>query len=208
MPAMAAANSEAIGKRVADLDYAPPFQFGIRAFEARQPHRGSGARPRPRYRNSGSEAADTALRSHQLLSDRRPGRPYPADRPRAWLSGVGFGGTSVGIVGNQRSTAPAPASIISHTYDREEAGLQQGRAGIARISPTMWSGWSICTAHDRRRDRRAMAGSTGVLPARRGYLKRLREITPKRHRASSAGHAGYGRLGCLAAERMACCRTC
>ena len=55
-----------------------------------------------------------------------------------------------------------------------------------------------------------MAGSTGVLPAPKGYLKRLREITQKHGILLIFDEVitGFGRLGfAFAAERTACCRT-
>ena len=82
--------AEAIGKQAAALDYAPPFQFGIpQAFElaSRIADLAPAGLDHVFFCNSGSEAADTALKIalayHQV---QRPGHPHPADRPRARLS--------------------------------------------------------------------------------------------------------------------------
>ena len=82
--------AEAIGKQAAALDYAPPFQFGIpQAFElaSRIADLAPAGLDHVFFCNSGSEAADTALKIalayHQINGQ---GTPHPADRPRARLS--------------------------------------------------------------------------------------------------------------------------
>ena len=72
------------------LDYAPPFQFGIpQAFElaSRIADLAPAGLDHVFFCNSGSEAADTALKIalayHQINGQ---GTPHPADRPRARLS--------------------------------------------------------------------------------------------------------------------------
>ena len=82
--------SAAIAKQAETLDYAPPFQFGIpQAFElaSRIADLAPAGLDHVFFCNSGSEAADTALKIalayHQI---QRPGHPHPPDRPRARLS--------------------------------------------------------------------------------------------------------------------------
>ena len=82
--------SAAIAKQAETLDYAPPFQFGIpQAFElaSRIADLAPDGLDHVFFCNSGSEAADTALKIalayHQI---QRPGHPHPPDRPRARLS--------------------------------------------------------------------------------------------------------------------------
>ena len=82
--------SAAIAKQAETLDYAPPFQFGIpQAFElaSRIADLAPAGLDHVFFCNSGSEAADTALKIalayHQTPG---PGHPHPPDRPRARLS--------------------------------------------------------------------------------------------------------------------------
>ena len=99
--------AEAIGKMAATLDYAPPFQFGIpQAFElaSRIVDLAPEGLDQVFFCNSGSEAADTALKIalayHQING--QGGRSRLIGRERGY-HGVGFGGTSVGgIVGNRK----------------------------------------------------------------------------------------------------------
>src|ERR1700709_2355128 len=88
--------SDAIGQQSAALDYAPPFQFGIpQAFELAS--RIADLAPKGLdhvfFCNSGSEAADTALKIalayHQIGG--RGTRP-PTGCPQLRYHGVGFGG--------------------------------------------------------------------------------------------------------------------
>jgi beta-alanine--pyruvate transaminase len=77
--------SSAIAKQAEALDYAPPFQFGIpQAFElaSRIAELAPAGLDHVFFCNSGSEAADTALKIALGLSpDQRPGQPHPPDRP-------------------------------------------------------------------------------------------------------------------------------
>ena len=99
--------SPAIGKKAETLDYAPPFQFGIpQAFElaSRIADLAPAGLDHVFFCNSGSEAADTALKIalayHQING--QGGRTRLIGRERGY-HGVGFGGTSVGgIVGNRK----------------------------------------------------------------------------------------------------------
>ncbi len=82
--------SSAIARQAEALDYAPPFQFGIpQAFElaSRIADLAPAGLDHVFFCNSGSEAADTALKIalayHQLNGQ---GTRTPPDRPRARLS--------------------------------------------------------------------------------------------------------------------------
>ena len=120
---------------------------------ARQPHRRSGARrPRPRvllqFRlGSGRHRAQDRA---GLSPDQRPGQPHPPDRPRARLSrrrlrrhlGRRHRQQPQDVrlaAGRRRSSARTPTTARSRPSARASRNT-------ARISPTSWSGWSICTA--------------------------------------------------------------
>src|ERR1700709_1475670 len=98
--------AEATGKQAAALDYAPPFQFGIpQAFElaSRIADLAPAGLDHVFFCNSGSEAADTALKIalayHQIQGQGTLTRPLGRERG---YHGVGFGGTSVGALANNR----------------------------------------------------------------------------------------------------------
>src|ERR1700754_984268 len=97
----------AIAKMAETLDYAPPFQFGIpQSFElaSRIADLAPAGLDHVFFCNSGSEAADTALKmalAYQQLNG-QGSRTRLIGRVRGY-HGVGFGGTAVGgIVGNRR----------------------------------------------------------------------------------------------------------
>src|SRR6187401_3409882 len=205
--------SEAIAKMAATLDYAPPFQFGIpQAFELAS--RIADLAPKGLdhvfFCNSGSEAADTALKIalayHQING--QGGRSRLIGRERGY-HGVGFGGTSVGgIVGNRKIYGSLLTGVdhISHTYDREKQAFSKGEPeygahfadDVERLVNLHGANTIAAVIVE------PMAGSTGVLPAPKGYLKRLREITQKHGILLIFDEVitGYGRLGfAFAAER-------
>src|SRR6478736_741000 len=168
--------SAAIAKQAETLDYAPPFQFGIpQAFDQIQ---GQGTRTRLIGRERG-------------------------------YHGVGFGGTSVGgIVGNRKmfGTLLAGVDHLPHTYDREKQAFTKGEPEygahfadeLERLVNLHGASTIAAVIVE------PMAGSTGVLPAPQGYLKRLREITQKHGILLIFDEVitGFGRLGyAFAAER-------
>src|ERR1700720_1899596 len=200
--------AEAIGKQAAALDYAPPFQFGIpQAFElasriADLAH--------VFFCNSGSEAADTALKIalayHQTQGQGTRTRLIGRERG---YHGVGFGGTSVGGIVNNRKmfgTLLAGVDHLPHTYDRDKQAFTKGEPEygahfadeLERLVNLHGPPTTAAVIVE------PMAGSTGVLPAPQGYLKRLREITQKHGILLIFDEVitGYGRLGyAFAAER-------
>src|SRR5271154_5825141 len=205
--------SNAIGKMAATLDYAPPFQFGIpQAFElaSRIADLAPEGLDHVFFCNSGSEAADTALKIalayHQING--QGSRTRLIGRVRGY-HGVGFGGTSVGGIVNNRKmfgTLLAGVDHIPATYDREKQAFTKGEpeygAHFAEELETLVAlpGANPIAAVIVE----PMAGSTGVLPAPKGYLKRLREITQKHGILLIFDEVitGYGRLGhAFAAER-------
>jgi beta-alanine--pyruvate transaminase len=203
----------AIAKQAEALDYAPPFQFGIpQAFELAS--RIADLAPKGLdhvfFCNSGSEAADTALKIalayHQISG--QGGRSRLIGRERGY-HGVGFGGTSVGGMGNNRKMFGALLSGVDHlpsTYDREKQAFSKGEPEYgANFADALEN---LVNLHGANTIAAVivepMAGSTGVLPAPKGYLKRLREITQKHGILLIFDEVitGFGRLGyAFAAER-------
>src|ERR1700734_1023324 len=205
--------AEAIGRQAATLDYAPPFQFGIpQAFELAS--RIADLAPKGLdhvfFCNSGSEAADTALKIalayHQISG--QGGRSRLIGRERGY-HGVGFGGTSVGGMGNNRKMFGALLTGVDHlpsTYDREKQAFSKGEPEygvhfadeLERLVNLHGANTIAAVMVE------PMAGSTGVLPAPKGYLKRLREICDKYGILLIFDEVitGFGRLGApFAAER-------
>jgi beta-alanine--pyruvate transaminase len=205
--------SEAIARQAAALDYAPPFQFGIpQAFElaTRVADLAPAGLDHVFFCNSGSEAVDTALKIalayHQVAG--QGSRTRLIGRERGY-HGVGFGGTSVGgIVNNRRlfGTLLAGVDHLSHTYDREKQAFSKGEPEYgAHLAEELER---LVNLHGANTIAAVivepMAGSTGVIPAPKGYLKRLREITQKHGILLIFDEVitGFGRLGfAFAAER-------
>jgi beta-alanine--pyruvate transaminase len=205
--------AEAIGRQAATLDYAPPFQFGIpQAFELAS--RIADLAPKGLdhvfFCNSGSEAADTALKIalayHQISG--QGSRTRLIGRERGY-HGVGFGGTSVGGMVNNRKmfgTLLAGVDHLPSTYDREKQAFSRGEPEYgANFADALEN---LVNLHGANTIAAVivepMAGSTGVLPAPKGYLKRLREITQKHGILLIFDEVitGFGRLGyAFAAER-------
>ena len=123
--------------------------------------------------------------------------------------GVGFGGMSVGGIGNNRKafgTMLAGVDHLPHTYNREQQAFSKGEPE-----------WGAHLADELERlvalngDNtiaavfvEPMAGSTAVLPAPKGYLQRLRAICDKYKILLVFDEVitGFGRLGhAFAAER-------
>src|SRR6266516_1814393 len=205
--------SDAIAKMAATLDYAPPFQFGIpQAFELAS--RIADLAPKGLdhvfFCNSGSEAADTALKIalayHQINGQGTRTRLIGRERG---YHGVGFGGTSVGGIVNNRKmfgTLLPGVDHLPHTYDRDKQAFSKGEpeygahfADELERLVNLHAASTIAAVIVE-----PMAGSTGVLPAPKGYLKRLREITQKHGILLIFDEVitGFGRLGyAFAAER-------
>jgi beta-alanine--pyruvate transaminase len=205
--------AEAIGKQAATLDYSPPFQFGIpQAFELAS--RVADLAPKGLdhvfFCNSGSEAADTALKIalayHQISG--QGSRTRLIGRERGY-HGVGFGGTSVGGMVNNRKMFGSLLTGVDHlptTYDREKQAFSKGEPEYgAHFADALEN---LVNLHGANTIAAVivepMAGSTGVLPSPKGYLKRLREITQKHGILLIFDEVitGFGRLGyAFAAER-------
>ena len=125
--------SQAIAKQAEAMDYAPPFQFGIpQSFElaSRIADLAPEGLDHVFFCNSGSEAADTALKIalayHQISG--QGSRIRLIGRERGY-HGVGFGGTSVGgIVGNRKLFGSLLTGVdhLPATYDRDKQAFSKG----------------------------------------------------------------------------------
>jgi beta-alanine--pyruvate transaminase len=204
---------QAIQQQAAELDFAPTFQFGHpRAFElaSRVAALAPGDLDHVFFCNSGSEAADTALKIALAYWNAKgqAQRVRLIGRERGY-HGVGFGGMSVGGLGNNRKQFGALLAAVDHlphTYNREHQAFSKGEPE-----------WGAHLADDLERlvalhsestiaavIVEPMAGSTAVLPAPKGYLQRLRAICDKYGILLIFDEVitGFGRLGhAFAAER-------
>jgi beta-alanine--pyruvate transaminase len=205
---------EAIQKSAAELDFAPTFQFGHpKVFElaSRLATMAPGDLNYAFFCNSGSEAADTALKI-ALAYHRANGqasRTRLIGRERGY-HGVNFGGISVGgMVANRKWFGAMLAGVdhLPHTYNRKEQAFTKGEPdwGVHLADELE----RLVALHDASTIAAVivepMAGSTGVLPPPKGYLKRLREICDKHGILLIFDEVitGFGRLGhAFAAERF------
>lgn len=198
---------EAVQQQVAMLDYAPPFQVGHpKAFEAAE--RLAAMAPaglnKVFFVNSGSEAADTALKMalayHRVRGD--AARVKLIGRERGY-HGVNFGGISVGGIAGNRKLFPLSLSGVDHlrsTHDLARNAYSKGEPAFgAEFADELET--RITTLHDPSTIAAVivepMAGSAGVLIPPKGYLKRLREICDKYGILLIFDEVitGFGRLG-------------
>ena len=204
---------KAIADQAAELDYAPPFNFGHpKAFElaSKVAAMAPEGLNHVQFTNSGSEGADTALKialNYHVLKGEGT-RTKLVGRERGY-HGVGFGGISVGgMVKNRESFGPGLPGVahMRHTATPENASCvgepDQGaelaedlERLVALNGPKTIAAVIV----------EPMAGSTGVLPPPKGYLKRLREICDAYGIILIFDEVitGFGRLGAnFAAERF------
>jgi beta-alanine--pyruvate transaminase len=203
----------AIQAQAAELDFAPPFQFGhpkAFALASRLAALAPGDLDHVFFCNSGSEAVDTALKialAYWNISGQGQ-RTRLIGRERGY-HGVGFGGISVGgIVPNRKFFGSLLAGVdhLPHTYNRAEQAFSKGEPDWgAHLADELER---IVALHDASTIAAVivepMAGSTGVLPPPKGYLQRLRQICDRHGLLLIFDEVitGFGRLGyAFAAER-------
>src|ERR1700759_1841634 len=124
---------QAIQAQAATLDFAPTFQFGHpRAFElaSRIAALAPGDLDHVFFCNSGSEAADTAMKIALAywVAKGQGQRTRFICRERGY-HGVGFGGMAVGGLANNRKAFGAMlpgVDHLPHTYNREEQAFSKG----------------------------------------------------------------------------------
>ena len=203
----------AIQEQAAELDFSPTFQFAhpkAFALSSRIAAMAPGDLDHVFFTNSGSEAADTALKIalayHNVTG--HASRQRLIGRERGY-HGVGFGGISVGGMVNNRKffgTLLAGADHLPATYNREHQAFTKGEPEWgAHYADELEK---LVALHDASTIAAVivepMAGSTGVLPPPVGYLKRLRAICDKYGILLVFDEVitGFGRLGAaFAAER-------
>jgi beta-alanine--pyruvate transaminase len=205
---------EAIQKQAAIMDFAPAFQLGHPiAFEAaaRVADMTPEGMDRVFFTNSGSEAADTALKIALAYHKARgeSSRVRLIGRERGY-HGVGFGGMSVGGIGPNRKQFGALLPYVDHlphthlpaknSYCRGEPPHGAELADVLENLVALHGAETIAAVMVE-----PVAGSTGVLVPPVGYLKRLRDICTKHGILLIFDEVitGFGRLGAnFGAERL------
>ena len=205
---------KAIQAQAAELDFAPSFQFGHpKLFElaSRLTMMAPGDLDYCFFCNSGSEAADTALKIaiayHRARGEGARTRLIGRERGS---HGVGFGGISVGgIVPNRKVFGSLLPGVdhLPHTYSREHQAFSRGEPEWgAHLADELER---LVALHDASTIAAVivepMAGSTGVLAPPRGYLERLRAICDRHGILLIFDEVitAFGRLGyATAAERF------
>ncbi|MGA2129268.1 MAG: aspartate aminotransferase family protein [Xanthobacteraceae bacterium] len=196
----------AVQHKVAELDYSPAFQMGHpEAFElaTRLTDLVGNDFDHVFYTNSGSESVETALKmalAYQRLKGQ--GTRFRLIGRERGYHGVGFGGLSVGGLGNNRKMfGPlVPGSDhLPHTHNLEKNAFSRGEPEWgAHLADDLER---LVTLHDASTIAAVivepMAGSAGVLIPPKGYLKRLREICDKYGILLIFDEVitGFGRLG-------------
>ena len=198
--------TEAIQRQAAEMDYAPPFQIGHpAAFELanRLSEMMPGDLNHVFFTNSGSESVDTALKIALAYHKARgEGSRIKFIGREKGYHGVGFGGISVGGLGNNRKQFGNQLPAVDHMpffYNRETMGFSKGQpqsgAEIANELEAM------ITLHDASTVAAVIVepvvGSAGVYIPPKGYLERLREICDKHGVLLIFDEVitGFGRLG-------------
>jgi beta-alanine--pyruvate transaminase len=205
--------TEAIQKQAAVMDFAPTFQLGHPiAFEAaaRVAEMTPEGMDHVFFVNSGSEAADTALKI-ALAYHRARGESHRVrlvGRERGY-HGVGFGGMSVGGIGPNRKQFGAQLPYVDHlphthlpAVNRFCRGQPEHGAHLADNLENLVAlhGDTIAAVMVE-----PVAGSTGVLVPPVGYLQRLRELCTKHGILLIYDEVitGFGRIGTnFGAERL------
>ena len=205
---------EAIQRQAATMDYAPPFNVGHPVgFEAATAVAAVAPAGMQRvfFANSGSEAADTAMKMaiayHRARGE--PARRIIVGRERGY-HGVNIGGTMAGgIPGNRKAYGPMMAGVdhLRSTHDLARNAYSKGQpAHGAEFADELER---IIALHDASNVAAVivepMAGSAGVLVPPQGYLEKLRAICDKHGVLLIFDEVitGFGRLGApFAAHRF------
>lgn len=179
---------EAVNRQLEELDYAPPFQFGVPG-SFRLAHELAGMLPaglnRVFFAGSGSEAVESALKvAIQYHRARGQGqRQRLVGRARGY-HGVNFAGWSVGGMVKNREAFGLGLPGVSHMRHTDipenRNVIGQGEHGGTDLADDLQRMVELYGA-----DTIAacivepIAGSTGVLVPPKGYLERLRAICDK-----------------------------
>ena len=179
---------DAVYNQIGELDYSPPFQFGHpKQFELA--NRLAEMFPEKMnhvfFSNSGSEAVDSALKI-AIAYQRARGKASKTrliGRERGY-HGVGFGGISVGGMVKNRMYFGSLLSGVDHLRHTHNPELNAFSKGLPEHGADLADDLErIVQLHDASTIAAVIvepiAGSTGVLPPPKGYLKRLRELCTK-----------------------------
>ena len=205
---------EAIRRAAGELDFAPTFQFAHPAafsLAERIAALAPDGLDHVFFVNSGSEAADTALkiaRAYHLRAG-QGGRFRLIGRERGY-HGVNFGGISVGgIANNRRPYGPLVPGTDDHlpfAYDKASMAFTRGEPGGGADFADALDG--LAALHGAETIAAVIvepfAGSAGVFAPPRDYLKRLRTLCDKHGILLIFDEVitGFGRVGhAFAAER-------
>jgi beta-alanine--pyruvate transaminase len=199
--------TEAVTRQLGTMEFAPAFQMGHPiAFELanRLTEIAPPGMDRVFFTNSGSESVDTALKIAVAYHRARgAGQRFRfIGRERAY-HGVGFGGTSVGGMVNNRKFFGASmlpgVDFLPHTLDLEHNAFSRGvpKFGVHLADALE----RLVALHDSSTIAAVIvepiSGSAGVLLPPAGYLKRLREICDKHDILLIFDEVitGFGRVG-------------
>ena len=197
---------EAIQAQAAELGYATSFNLGHpKAFEfaARLAAILPGDLDRVFFTNSGSESVDTALKIALAYQKARgkAGKTRLIGRERGY-HGVGFGGISVGGIGNNRKDfGPLLPGVdhLPHTHDAARNAFSRGQPEHgAELADALAR---LVALHDASTIAAViiepLAGSAGVFVPPKGYLERLRAICDRHDILLIFDEVitGFGRLG-------------
>ena len=179
--------ADAIGRAAKTLDFAPTFHMGHPAVFQLAEKLATNFFPKGLssifFTNSGSEAADSALKIalayHKVRG--KGGKTRLIGRERGY-HGTNMAGISVGGISKNRSwfnNLLSQVDHITHTHDLSRNAFSRGapeHGGIECADHLL----RLIGLHDASTIAAVMiepvAGSTGVLPPPVGYLRRLREI--------------------------------
>lgn len=199
--------TEAVARQVGTLDYSPAFQFGHPlSFQLAEKiaELTPGDLNHVFYTNSGSECCDTALkmvRAYWRLKGQAT-KTKIIGRARGY-HGVNIAGTSLGGVNGNRKMFGQLLDVdhLPHTVLPANAfskGLPE-EGGIALADEML----KLIELHDASNIAAVivepLAGSAGVLPPPKGYLKRLREICSQHNILLIFDEVitGFGRMGAM-----------
>jgi len=199
--------TEAIARQAGVLDYSPAFQFGHPlSFQLAEKiaELTPGDLDHVFYTNSGSECADTALkmvRAYWRLKG-QASKTKIIGRARGY-HGVNIAGTSLGGVNGNRKMFGQLLDVdhLPHTLlpaNVFSQGLPE-HGGVALADEML----KLIELHDASNIAAVivepLAGSAGVLPPPKGYLKRLREICTQHNILLIFDEVitGFGRMGAM-----------
>ena len=198
--------TDAVARQLDELDYAPSFQMGHpKAFDfaKRVTKLAPDGFNHVFFTNSGSEAVDTALKIalgyHRARGEGQRTRLIGRERG---YHGVGFGGTSVGgMVNNRRAYGALLPGVdhLPHTHNLAANAFSRGQPAVGADLAEGLSGLVALHGADTIAAVivEPVSGSTGVLVPPLGYLQALREICDKHSILLIFDEVitGFGRLG-------------